>query len=473
MVFSRLRISCTFLWVVLALFFHDTLSLAQCPSTVPNLSEYGTGTFSIRKISADCIPVTVSLKSSLPGSTNIKNVFDFRGGAIHPDSLTTDSTYTYSKPGIYTILQFSEIAGRKLITCPKVYVPDTLPPKVRLLVCGGISAKIEFDRQTFEYYSYSIDWGDGTADEILPYIKKVSHTYPTPNPYTIKVWGFQNDNCRSNDAILEFRPSTVSEKPTIDKFKVISTQIGELTITNPLKTQILLFRKTSRGAWESTGRTLNQQTETLQVSLDSLVTSCFKVEAIDSCLSNSYTSEESCSSSLQLKEMPRQNEISWVSESANAKVSLMKDGTLWKDLSTLGRKGDLLDEELICASNHCYQLIVETATTRFTSLPKCRNTPSIICGQLARLHIPDAFSPNGDGINDYFEIKGNQFTGYEITIYNLWGSVIFNATDTNNRWDGTMYGIPLPAATYVYKIKITDPVSGDKYIQNGSIKIIR
>lgn len=400
-------------------------------------------------------------------------MFDFRGGPIHPDSITTDSTYTYSKPGIYTILQFSEIAGRKLITCPKVYVPDTLPPKVRLLVCGDVSARIEFDRQTFEYYSYSIDWGDGTVDEILPYIKNVSHTYSTPKPYIVKIWGSQNDNCRSNDAILEFSPTTISQKPTIDAFVATDTQTGELTITNPLRTQILLFRKTSQGAWESTGRTFNDQTVRFEVPLDPLANSCYRVEAIDNCLANTYLSEAACSSSLDLRGMPTQNELTWVAESADAKVSLMKDGTLWKDLSTLGATGNLHDEELTCSRDHCYQLIVETSTTKFVGLPRCRNTPATVCGQLARLHIPDAFSPNGDGINDFFEIKGNQTSEFEITIYNHWGGVIFNTTDPTNSWDGSINGAPLPSTTYIYKVKITDPASGVKYTQNGSIKIVR
>lgn len=450
--------------------------MAQCPSTIPNLADYGTGTFSIRKVGNSCIPVTVSLKSSLPGSTNIRNVFDYRGGTIHPDSITTDSTYTYPRPGIYTIIQFSEKDGRQLITCPKVYVPDTLPPKVNLVVCGGTSARINFDRQTFEFTTYKIDWGDGIVQSILPYIKSVSHSYATSNTYTIKVWGVQNDGCRSNNAVVQFNPAATNEKPIIEEFRVLDSRTAELKIDNPLQTQVLLYRKNQQGIWESTGRTIIRQSETLQVAYDSLANLCFRLVATDSCLSNSYASDEVCSSVLQVKGMPRQNELSWVigKSTSISKVSLTKDGAFFQDLTTAGDKGIRLDDDLTCRQEHCYQLIVETTNgSRFISLPYCRKTPAIVCGDFTRLHVPDAFSPNGDGINDLFEIKGNAFSEFELTIYSPWGSVLFNTQDVTQFWDGTIDGTPLPSAAYPYSIKLTDPNSGDRYTQNGSVKIIR
>ena len=47
------------------------------------------------------------------------------------------------------------------------------------------------------------------------------------------------------------------------------------------------------------------------------------------------------------------------------------------------------------------------------------------------IYAPNAFSPDGDGVNDYFQIYGQGFTDYEIEIYNRWGQNIFESYDPN------------------------------------------
>lgn len=72
--------------------------------------------------------------------------------------------------------------------------------------------------------------------------------------------------------------------------------------------------------------------------------------------------------------------------------------------------------------------------------------------------IPNAFSPNGDGKNDTFEIKGLElFSPAKITIFNRWGEEIFNANDYKNDWDGTnMTGKALAADTYFYVLTLNN-----------------
>jgi gliding motility-associated-like protein len=90
--------------------------------------------------------------------------------------------------------------------------------------------------------------------------------------------------------------------------------------------------------------------------------------------------------------------------------------------------------------------------------------------------IPTLFSPNGDGKNDTWEIKGiQQFTDAHIMIYNRWGNLVFeyNGTaigylDTGKRWDGKYNGKDLPMGSYVY-IVIFD---GTK-TYNGVVSIAR
>ena len=63
------------------------------------------------------------------------------------------------------------------------------------------------------------------------------------------------------------------------------------------------------------------------------------------------------------------------------------------------------------------------------------------------------FSPNGDGINDFFEIGEIQrYPGNEVWIYDSAGNLVFNAKRYFNNWQGTQNGVPLPEASYLYRV---------------------
>jgi gliding motility-associated-like protein len=74
---------------------------------------------------------------------------------------------------------------------------------------------------------------------------------------------------------------------------------------------------------------------------------------------------------------------------------------------------------------------------------------------LSYLHIPNVFTPNGDGVNDRFEIKGlsNQCLT-ECVIYDRWGAVSYRTTDPGLNWDGTVGGVPAAEGVYVYVLLI-------------------
>jgi gliding motility-associated-like protein len=82
------------------------------------------------------------------------------------------------------------------------------------------------------------------------------------------------------------------------------------------------------------------------------------------------------------------------------------------------------------------------------------------------LVIPQGFSPNGDGINDIFEIKGiTAYPNNSVNIFNRWGNIVYKAAaydNTSVSWDGTNKGDlstgtgPLPEGTYFYVIDLGD-----------------
>ena len=72
--------------------------------------------------------------------------------------------------------------------------------------------------------------------------------------------------------------------------------------------------------------------------------------------------------------------------------------------------------------------------------------------------IPNAFSPNGDGVNDIFKVKGNfeNVTKFQLTIFDRFGNIVFKTSDYNEGWTGTEKGTgeALPIGTYVYTVEI-------------------
>ena len=69
------------------------------------------------------------------------------------------------------------------------------------------------------------------------------------------------------------------------------------------------------------------------------------------------------------------------------------------------------------------------------------------------LYSPNAFSPDGDGLNDFFSVSGQGINDIQVEIFNRWGQMVFKSYSTEDKWDGTIRGKDLPTVTYVYKIK--------------------
>lgn len=87
------------------------------------------------------------------------------------------------------------------------------------------------------------------------------------------------------------------------------------------------------------------------------------------------------------------------------------------------------------------------------------------------LFLPTAFTPDGDGINDEWpgpvEIPE---TGFELEIYDRWGSAHWRSTDTQLKWDGSQ----LPIGVYVYTMRMRDPCEPTKEITNkGFVTLVR
>jgi gliding motility-associated-like protein len=96
------------------------------------------------------------------------------------------------------------------------------------------------------------------------------------------------------------------------------------------------------------------------------------------------------------------------------------------------------------------------------------------------LFIPDAFSPNGDNINEEWGIVGNGFERYDLRIFDRWGRLIFASTNPSEKWNGKDKGEPCPEGAYMWRLisKMYLPDSKGNYRpqwveKKGTVTLIR
>jgi gliding motility-associated-like protein len=113
-------------------------------------------------------------------------------------------------------------------------------------------------------------------------------------------------------------------------------------------------------------------------------------------------------------------------------------------------------------------------TLQITNPFGCEATSSLEInpGSCCTISMPNAFTPNGDGRNDFYQPL---FQGYHrfhvFRITNRWGQTVFESSQNQMKWDGTLDGVPQDMGVYFYYIKYD--CGGEKLEQSGDVTLIR
>ncbi len=103
----------------------------------------------------------------------------------------------------------------------------------------------------------------------------------------------------------------------------------------------------------------------------------------------------------------------------------------------------------------------------------CEGTDEVVLKEVCptQVFVPNAFSPNLDGINDEFRVYGTDIISIEISVYSRWGELIFKSDEVKEGWDGKIRGRPAPAGVYAWMLVLegyradgtvyTEVLSGD------------
>jgi gliding motility-associated-like protein len=144
---------------------------------------------------------------------------------------------------------------------------------------------------------------------------------------------------------------------------------------------------------------------------------------------------------------------------------------VWSPTSSLNCGGDPN-----CLSPIATPVITTQYSITATTDSGCVSTTSTLITVIPQhqIYIPNAFTPNNDGTNDFWEAFGYKkaWIYAEVEVFDRWGEKIFQSTDINFQWDGKYRGTFVEPGEYVYAFKV---VFVDDYtISNkGSITVIR
>jgi gliding motility-associated-like protein len=109
------------------------------------------------------------------------------------------------------------------------------------------------------------------------------------------------------------------------------------------------------------------------------------------------------------------------------------------------------------------------------SVRSCDTLPRDTLLPACTVYLPNAFSPNGDGVNDRFQPlleAGCPVQSYQLNIYNRYGVRVFAGNDPARGWDGIFRGEPAPVGTYFYEMRWTGR-DGRSFFRKGDVTLVR
>jgi len=214
---------------------------------------------------------------------------------------------------------------------------------------------------------------------------------------------------------------------------------------------------------------------TTSAAIQDTTYTCFRIFEMDGCGNLSKTGVSACRIVLtgfqsgNTFTMSWNDYLGWVSGVDHYEVQIFDDqsGLLQTiDNGTLTSLTQVLDN----FDNQVLIFIVKAVPVDATIAEVLSNTITLIREPV--INIPRAFTPNQDGLNDFFQVTGKFIGSQQLVVFDRWGQIIYAADENSNGWDGKIGGKMAPAGPYVYDVEVIDS-QGRKFRRKGSFVLLR
>jgi gliding motility-associated-like protein len=118
-------------------------------------------------------------------------------------------------------------------------------------------------------------------------------------------------------------------------------------------------------------------------------------------------------------------------------------------------------------------VVSESSEGQVQETPEVESQEEIFTEAEEEVTLPNIFTPNNDGANDFFEINIGQKQDFQIVVINHMNKVVFQSNSVDFRWDGMLpSGDPAPSGNYVYFIS-AKTMSGKDFVKSSKLRIQR
>ena len=397
--------------------------------------------------------------SSFVSSGNIANwLWDFGDGS--PLASVQNSVHTYAMPGTFPVSLKVTTSNSCVDTIIKNVVVHPLPIAQfsSTTVCeGSVSQFMDLSGiltpGTIQFWTWNFDDGSPLSSD-----QNTSHLYAADGSYSVELFVVSNFGCK--DSINEI--SIVNPNPVVN-FTAPDTIGCEPLCVNFQNLSTIETGLNSVWLWSfgDAGTTNNLQNPNHCYTNDSIYSPNFFNVTL------TITSDSGCVTTKSKNNFITVYPLPDASFSVQPQTATITDPVISiTDLSTGGNFwnwnfGDADTSSVFNPPSHTYQDTGIYIITLITSTQyNCADTllQTIIIEPDFMFYVPNAFTPNDDGVNDTFSGKGLFISKFEMTIFDRWGNLIFFSDDINKPWDGKAnHGVEIAQEeVYIYSIKVTD-----------------
>jgi gliding motility-associated-like protein len=419
-----------------------------------------------------CVPTTAFFKDTVELAKQY--IWDFNDGSPQQSTTADTISHVFQSVGFYKVMMIGIDSNSCNISDTSYVMMRIRNDEASLSLTGNklppcTSLTYQFTNTSiapagkpFKANSFRIDFGDGTSQVMG--LGAVTHNYSAIGTYNIGLVLVDTSYCNQADSAA----ITIRIAPNV-KAQFITPALGCVPYT-------AVFNNVSVGgtdfAWG-----FGDGTTSTQVNPSHLYTNTgnytIKLVATDTATCNKV---DSTSFTINVNVKPV------AGFSAAPQPPKSNTAIIFTNLSTGGVSykwffgdGDSILSNSMESVSHIYNssgtfnacLIVFNAAGCSDTV--CQNVTAII---IPLYDVPNAFSPNGDGVNDKIFVRGFGINKMKWNIYNRWGTLVFESSDKNVGWDGYYKGALQAQDVYHYVLQI-EMTNGAKYLKNGDITLLR
>ncbi len=421
-----------------------------------------------------CVPLTINFRDTIALAQSY--TWNFGDGSPISTTLTPNISHTYNSLGTFTV----QLIATDTTKC---FPYDTTYTHVRIRADSStiqaIATKLPpCTSTTYSFTNTSIPyakkfgntsflwiWGDNSANVVAPQSPPITHAFPGIGTYNVKLVLQDTNFCNSPDTF--FLPVRIS--PNVKAS--VSTSLSGCAPYNAV------FNNTSQGGtsffWDfGDGNTSTAINPTELYPTPGIYT--VKLIAIDTSSCNfidstTFTITVSGKPTSAFSYSPNPPQQNVITTFTNLSVDATHYKWLYGDGDTL--LTFLLDTTVrhIYNETKLYQPCLVAINEYNCPDTSCQSLNAIVS---AIVDVPNAFTPNNDGVNDKAIVVGIGITKMDFKIYNRLGELVFETNDYKQGWNGIYKGKPQPMDAYGYTLD-AQFFDGKSVKKSGSITLLR